>query len=266
MSMKLSRRDKIIFIILIVVAVFIAGGLLLIKPKYEDMQAAQARLEAKEAEKQQLQDKIDTLPGLQQQLKDDVKEVDESQKVFLNEREYNEAHKISPWIKNIVAPEGSELEITSIKLSDSTPQTISEYRAFETNANYQMKFDADIAHQLDDETYWQHENSYPAAMPNVTVGGTVVDINYEIPASDEAWETLYKVIDDIKDNKENIFLNTCSATYKDVAATLEERDAQTATPGAAEEEPKIEGSFKITIYEVYHMDPDDVDKIEVTIE
>jgi cell division protein FtsB len=252
--MKLSRRDRIIFLILVVVAVFIAGGLLLIKPQYENMEAAQARLAAKEQERDELQAKIDRLPGLQQQLKEDVNKVSETQKSFLNEREYNEAHNISMYIKNLLAKGNDSLEIMSISFTDSEAQNLSQYTAYETNANYDMKFDADIAHQMGDEEYWMHENSYPAAMPSATVGGTVVTIGYRCPPED--YQTVYKMMDAIANNKENIYLNTISAEY-----TVEEASTPAAGTTGEEEEAFIEGEVTITVYEVYYMDPADVDKI-----
>ncbi len=256
MSMKLSRRDKIIFLILIVVAVFIAGGLLLIKPKYEDMQAAQARLAAKEQEKQQLEDKIATLPGLKEQLKNDVDEVDKVQQTFLNEREFNEAHKISIWVKDLLLSENPEMNITSVEITDSTATALGEYTQYETNANYDMKFNADIAHQMGDEEYWMHESNYPAEAPTTTVGGTVVTIGYNCAPED--WETVYNVINTIRDSDKNIYLDTCEADF----AGSGETTTTTNENGETVEEARIEGSLVITVYEVYHMDPDDVDKVD----
>lgn len=262
MTMKLSRRDKIIFLILVVAAVFVAGGLLLIKPQYENMEAAQARLAAKEQERDELQAKIDRLPGLEQQLKDDVNKVSETQKSFLNEREYNEAHKISMYIKDVLMKDNPTLEVMAIDFTDSTATNLDQYTAYETNANYDMKFNADIAHQMGDEEYWMHENNYPQRMPSATVGGTVVKMSYRCPPED--YETVYKMMDAVADNKENIYLNTISAEYKEAegdAAQAQTQAATPAAPGEEEEEAYIEGDITITVYEVYYMDPADVDKV-----
>ena len=260
MTMKLSRRDKIIFLILVVAAVFVAGGLLLIKPQYENMEAAQARLAAKEQERDELQAKIDRLPGLEQQLKEDVNRVSETQKAFLNEREYNEAHKISMYIKDVLTKDNPALEVMSINFTDSTATNLDQYTAYETNANYDMKFNADIAHQMGDEEYWMHEDNYPANLPSATVGGTVVTMGYRCPP--EEYETVYNMMDAVAKNKENIYLNTISAEYKEAAEdTAQAQPATPAAPGEEEEESFIEGEIVITVYEVYYMDPADVDKV-----
>jgi len=78
----------------------------------------------------------------------------------------------------------------------------------------------------------------------------------------EEYETVYNMMDAVAKNKENIYLNTISAEYKEAAEdTAQAQPATPAAPGEEEEESFIEGEIVITVYEVYYMDPADVDKV-----
>lgn len=88
MSMKLSYRDKVIIIVLAVLVVLGVGIFTFIKPKFADLQASEDRLTAKEAERDDVQSKMDTLEVLKKRLEDDIKSVEETQKQFMSERDY----------------------------------------------------------------------------------------------------------------------------------------------------------------------------------
>ena len=77
--MKLSYRDKVIFICAIVFLVLIAGFFLFIKPKYEEMVSAKTYLTSKEAEKAEIEGKINTLTTLVEQVKATAEAVEEQQ-------------------------------------------------------------------------------------------------------------------------------------------------------------------------------------------
>ena len=62
--MKLSYRDKVIFVAAIVIIIIIAGIFLFIKPKFEEMNYAKAALQAKETEQAGVEAKINTLPDI----------------------------------------------------------------------------------------------------------------------------------------------------------------------------------------------------------
>lgn len=255
MSMKLSRRDKVIFLILVVVAVFIAGGLLLIKPKYEDMKAAQARLEAKEAEKQELVDKIATLDGLKQQLKDNVNSVVEKQSTFIDEREYSKSYQLAQYIEEMLLEAAPNIEIISIDFPNTQSSTISldDYLVNGNVADYQMKFDADIAHLLDEEQYNAHEGTWPARQPGVITGGGQITVSYQLPQEDI--ESVYNIIDAVADNDKRVYLNSISAdyvNYDDIAG------GSTGNSMNADE-AHLEGDITLTVHEIYYMDPADID-------
>lgn len=91
--MKLSYRDKVIFICAIVVIILIAGFFLFIKPKYNSMNLAKSSLEIKQSEKADVEAKINTLPELVEQLKASADGVNDVQSYFFSA--VNEDDKIT---------------------------------------------------------------------------------------------------------------------------------------------------------------------------
>ncbi len=239
MSMKLSRRDKVIILVLIVAIVGIVGYLCFLKPRYEEVQASNDRLAAKEAEKAEVEAKIATLETLKKTLEDMVKSIEESQKQFISEAEVGQTQQISKYIMELLEPSG--IEIKGVTLNNLGATNLNAYTYNKSALAYPMKINSDLAVELPEEVYNAYNNSYPAAPPSVKVAGTVVTVSYEC---DLECEQLFDAVQIIADHEKNIYLETCSA---ELAIN-------------AEGEAVGEGEMTITVYEIYPMDPEDVDK------
>ena len=87
MNMKLSYRDKVIFMVVVVVAILLFGFFFFVRAKIQESQDMKDNLTAKETERDEVDAKIDTLASLEEQLKNDIKEVDDLQKDFIDEQE-----------------------------------------------------------------------------------------------------------------------------------------------------------------------------------
>ena len=220
MSMKLSYRDKVIIIVLAVLVVLGVGIFTFIKPKFADLQASEDRLTAKEAERDDVQSKMET------------------QKQFMSERDYGETYQISKYLMDKLHPAG--IEITGISLDRLTSTQLEAYTYNKYAVAYPMKINADIAGKLPPEVGYAYEGGYPAAPASVAVGGTVVTVSYTCTNNDGVFDAIQSVAD----NEENIYLQSVSASYKDEGKT---------------EDGKIEGDMVIEIYEVYTMDPADIE-------
>ncbi len=242
MNMKLSHRDKIIFLVVTVVVVIGLGIWFLLKPRYEDMKASDDRLVAKQAERDELQAKIDTLPDLKKTLENKVDEVVERQEDFISEREIPETYQINTYLMDLLAP--SEIEITGMDHNVLEGTELEEYTYNRRALGYDMKMNGDIANQLPEDVYNAYNNSYPAPNPSVITAATVVTISYR---SDPECEQLFDAIQLIADCDKNIYMETCSADL-----TVEASDEGV--------EPYAEGEMVVTFYEIYPMDPADVDK------
>ncbi len=255
MSMKLSRRDRIIFIIGIVLIILVVGAVLVIKPKYEEEQATAERLAQKEEEKRKLEEKIATLPGLKQKLADDVDAVLDKQQLFLSEDEYQESYQIDMYL--IALLEENEIEVTSTKLADVEGLPLDPYVVKTNTAVYDLKAYSDIAHQLPDYFYYAYEKNWPADPPSKNVAVSQVTIGYQTDA--ENWEGIYNTIDRIAQDKKAIYLDTIGAQYVDL-------ETLTNVEGAAspeEENPYIQGEMVITVYELNYMNKDHVNIVNL---
>ncbi|MDE7293536.1 MAG: hypothetical protein K2N72_03835 [Oscillospiraceae bacterium] len=242
MSMKLSRRDKVILLCVIVAAIGIAGYLLLLKPKYAEMQASNDRLAAKEAERSEVEEKIATLEVLKKRLEDDVKSVVEDQKEFLSEEEVFEPQHISTYIMNMLEPSG--INITGMSVPALTPNTLSAYTYNKNALAYEMRMNADLARELPEEVYYAYNGSYPAPPPAVVIGLSTVTVDFEF----ETGEQLYDAIQLVADDEKDIYLINVSS-----------QEAGDGAPGVNEEEtPK--GQMIIEVYTITPLDPDDIDK------
>lgn len=241
MSMKLSYRDKVIIIVVSVLVVLGVGIFCFAKPKYEDLQVSKERLTAKEDEKAQVEAKMGTLEDLKKTLEDSIDAVVEDQEKFLSEREYGDTYQISKYLMDALAPV-STLKITGVKMDPLAKTALAPYHYNKNAVAYTMKMNADIAGQLPPEVGYAYDGSYPETPKGVDVASTLVTVSYETDSD----EDLLDAVQLIADNEKNIYLRTFSGKYVE-------------DPNADPEEPKFEGDLVIEIYEIYPLDPADVD-------
>ncbi len=238
MSMKLSYRDKVIIIVVAVLVVLGAGIFCFIKPKFADLQVSEDRLEAKQSEEADVKAKMDTLEVLEKRLEDDVKEIEEDQKKFISEKETGETYQISKYLMERLYSTG--IDIRGVRLERLAATDLLEYTYEKYAVAYPLKINADIAGKLPPEVEYAYNNSYPDDTTSVQVGGTVVTVSY---TCDNA-EDVFKAVEAVADNEENIYLMNVSSSY------VEDQK---------NEEGQFEGEMSIMIYEIYPLDPEDVD-------
>ncbi|MGN0638968.1 MAG: hypothetical protein ACI4J0_11405 [Huintestinicola sp.] len=247
MSMKLSYRDKVIIIVVSVLVVLGVGIFCFAKPKYEDLQVSKERLAAKEDEKAQVEAKMGTLEELKKQLENNIKAVVEDQEQFLSEKEYGDTYQISKYLMELLSPAG-DFKITGVTLDPLSSTVLDAYYYNKSAVAYPMKVNGDIANKLPPEVGYVYNNNYPAPPAGVAVGGTVATVEYECENSVD----LLNAVQLIADNDKNIYLLTFSGSY------IED-------PNADPEDPKFSGELTIQIYEIYPLDPEDVDDVPAAL-
>ena len=243
MSMKLSYRDKVIIIVLSVIVVILVGIFCFAKPKYESLQVSKDRLASKESEKADVEAKMGTLEDLKKRLEDDVKAVEEDQKQFLSEIDYGETYQISKYLMEKLSPV-TGLEITGVTMDPLESTDLEAYFYYKNAHAYPMKVNADIAGELPPEVGYAYNDEWPDAPESVAVGGTVATVSYRCEESAE----LLDAIQLIADNEENIYVLNFSGSY-------------IMDPEADPEAPNFMGDITIAIYEIYPLDPEDVDAV-----
>lgn len=247
MSMKLSYRDKVIIIVVSVLVVLGVGIFCFAKPKYEDLQVSKERLASKEDEKAQVDAKMGTLEDLKKQLENNIKAVVEDQEQFLSEKEYGETYQISKYIMETLAPV-TDLKITGVTMDPLASTDLPPYYYNKNAVAYPLKLYGDIANKLPPEVGYAYDGSYPDAPAGVKVGGTIATVAYECDDSNNVLDAIQL----IADNDKNIYLLTFSGSYME-------------DPNADAEEPKFSGELTIAIYEIYPLDPADVDAVPAAL-
>lgn len=241
MSMKLSYRDKVIIIVVAVIVVLGIGIFCFAKPKYESLQVSKERLSAKQTEQQQVDDKIATLEVLKKRLEDDIGNIVEDQEQFLSEKEYGDTYQISKYLMDMFAPING-FNITGVTMDPLASTELAEYYYNKNAISYPLKVNGDIANKLPPEVGYATDGSWPKNPEGVLVGGTVATVSYG--CDDDA--QVLDAVQLVADNDKNIYLMTFSGSYV---------ENQNQDPNA----PKFSGDLTIAIYEIYPLDPEDID-------
>lgn len=232
--MKLSYRDKVIFIVAIVVLVLVAGFFLFIKPKYSEMNSAQTQLKAKQEERQKVEDKINTLPDLVKQLKDMASSVEEIQSHFLTEQD---PYLHEQFIHEIL--DSSGVTVHSIKTDYTAAQSLTEYMVKNKNVNsYDLLIQADLYNELPQKVYDDYNKVKAEKGDSIIIGITSLSITYE-----DSFE-LTKVFN---------FIDTIAEDDK----TMSVLSVGTADSEEAEENV-TEGTISMYLYSIL---PLDIDKV-----
>jgi cell division protein FtsL len=241
MNMKLSYRDKVIFIVVIVIIVLIAGYFIFIKAKITESQDTKNNLELKQMEQEEVDAKIDTLPDLESQLKNSVKEVDDAQSAFMDEQETYEADQ---YIYELLKDTG--VEFKSMALSGEAAGNLSEYFYIRNSVAYDLKINADLSgDSLPQEVYDSYYGTDPTAAADVMVAVDEVTLTLTVECDDEGipdWDVLYQIMDNISNDEKTLYIKSFSAENVSVEDMEEGEDLTTDV------------QVVVDVFSVQHMD------------
>ena len=225
MNMKLSYRDKVIFIVAIVIIILVAGFFLLIKPNFREVESAQATLQSKQQERDDTDAKIGTLPTIIDSLKAAAQEVGETQEMFMPEQDPDENEN---YIRAIMHE--LNINVNSMTTSYTAAGNINRYTVTPTNILiYDNKMNADIYQELPQVVYDVRDGVYSSrSFPTAQIGITTMNISFDISNNTQ----VNRLIDRLAEDGKTIYLNTIS--------TQEE--------GSTEEQDT--GSVSLTLYSV----------------
>ena len=233
MSLKLSYRDKVIFIVVMIILVLVGGFFLLIKPKFQQVEVAKSNLAVKQQEKNDIDTKISTLPGLVQAMKDAANSIKEEQEIFLPEgHPYENENYVREFLNEL------DIELKSMNTEYTEASAISRYVVEEQHLLvYDNKMKADIYEELPEEIYNKYNGVTREPYPSAIIGVTSMTVTFK---SDIELRDVYAAIDRFAEDEKTIILNTIS----------------TAEPG--EEATEVEATAALTLYSIY---PLNVDKV-----
>lgn len=234
MNLKLSYRDKVIFIVVMVILVLVAGFFLLIRPKYEQVNLAKDTLTAKQQEKEDIDTKINTLPDIIKNMKDTAEEIGEKQEIFLDEAHpyVNEAY-----IRDALS--SLNLDITEMRTDYTVASAINRYTVAKQHyLAYDNKMSSDLYNELPQEVYDLYNNVAAPAYPNTIIGVTNMTLTYNLGSN--SLNRVYDVMDRLAGDEKAIILNSVSAE-----STPEGGDEPSAT-------------MSITMYSVFPLNVEEV--------
>ena len=261
--MKLSYRDKVIFICAIVVIILIAGFFLFIKPKYNSMNLAKSSLEIKQSEKADVEAKINTLPELVEQLKASADGVNDVQSYFfsaVNEDdkitvdvngEEKDAYKIEqgPYqYEQIIHDmlDSAGVDVRSILTTYTTGSQVSEYMVPVKNAYaYDLLMQADLYNELPQAVYDLYNKVAAETGDSIVIGVTNITVGY---TDSFALTNLFKFVDAVADDERTMSILAVSSGE--------------ATEGATE----AEGSIDMVLYSIMPLNVDKIMEENDTVE
>lgn len=234
MNLKLSYRDKVIFIVVMVILVLVAGFFLLIKPKYEQVNAAKETLAAKQQEKTDIDTKIATLPDIIQNMKDTAEEIGEKQEIFLDE-----AHPYvnETYIRELLS--GLNVNVIEMNTDYTTAAPISRYTVTKEHyLAYGNKINADLYNELPQEVYDLYNNVPAPAYPDTIIGVTNMNLTFELGTA--SINKVYDIMDRFASDEKTIILNSIST----------ERDPSDGNEATA--------SLNVTMYSIFPLNVEEV--------
>lgn len=224
MNMKLSYRDKVIFIVVLIIIILVAGFFLFIQPKFNEVSAAQRKLENKQQEKIDLEAKIATLPDIIESIKATADEIGEKQGIFLEEQD---PYLNETYIREALTAE--RLEVIEMNTTYTTAGKIDRYTVSPKNIlAYDNKMSADLYNELPQEVYDLYNKVSPESFPNTTIGITTVNVTFS--GGTDPIGNARKAINRIAEDEKTIILNTISSETEGTSAGTGESDTSvTAT-------------------------------------
>ena len=215
MNMKLSYRDKVVFIVVIVILILVAGFFILIKPKFEEIDSAKYNLETVQQRRNEVDEKIATLPVLVESMKTVAREVGEKQDIFLPEQ--------LPYLNEMYIRDALErcgIEYIGMSTSYTGAGAINRYTTSPAFIlAYDNKMTADLYGELPQEV-WDAYNRVPGpSYPGAIIGITTVTLTFRSSAD---LRGAYNVINRIAEDEKTIVLN--SIGFENVIEGEQHRD------------------------------------------
>lgn len=230
--MKLSYRDKVIFVAAIVIIIIVAGIFVFIKPKFEEMNYAKSALQAKQSEQADVEAKINTLPDVVAALKSAAQDVGEIQEYFMPEQD---PYLNEQYVREIL---GNNVTVRGMNTQYTSADDIEQYVVNAQNiAACDIFIDSDLYNELPQEVYDAYNKANKRTGGSSIIGVTSMTVDYRDKMD---YSGLYKFIDAVKEDGKTIIVTEFNKG----------EDEQSAA--------EVEGSINLKIYSIYYLDTDKV--------
>lgn len=209
--MKLSYRDKVIFVAAIVIVIIVAGIFLFIKPKFNEMNKAKLALEKKQTEQQDVNAKIDSLADIVAQLKSTAQDVEAIQDGFMIEQD---PYLNEQYVRDIL---GNNVTTLSMDTRYTEVGNLTQYVVNPKNVvAYDLLMSGDIYNELPQEVYDVYNKNANRQGGRCTIGVTNMTVIYRDRVD---YSGIYKFIDAVKDSGKTIIVTTFTKGEDEESAT-----------------------------------------------
>ncbi len=141
---KLSYRDRIIILVVLVIFILIAGFMLLIKPKHEKLKSAEASLKTAQAQWDELEMKISKIDTIKERVQ---KKYDESVELGNFFVDIKRAYTLERFIQEYIDKNGIYIN-TNASFTDPSVVPLEAYELYSTDLEYSI---GDSANLIGDE-------------------------------------------------------------------------------------------------------------------
>lgn len=230
--MRLSYRDKVIFVAAIVIIIVVAGIFLFIKPKFESMNYAKLALDAKKSEEADVKAKIDTLSDIIASLKTTAQDVGEVQEYFL---ETQDPYLNEQYVREIL---GNNVTTLSMNTQYTEADDLEEYVVNPANVvSYDLRMNSDLYNELPQEVYDNYNKVGKREGSSIVIGVTSMSVGYRDKVD---YSGIYKFIDAVKDAGKTVIVT-------EFAKGEDEKN-----------ETQLESSINLKLYSISYLNVDKV--------
>ncbi|MCL2053817.1 MAG: hypothetical protein FWG90_05165 [Oscillospiraceae bacterium] len=202
MNTKLSYRDKVIFIVIICLIVLVVGTLVIVRPKVDDMTLVRQQLDVKQAELDEVNRKIATMPDLVDTIKASAEGIRDLQVPFYEEAD---PYIMEQAVTDILS--GRNITVMEVKTNYAMADLLFKYRVLPHHAiAYGMKMSADLFNELPEEVYREYNGERIGEPPSVFLG--VTQMEFSIDAASGIEELLNCLTDIASDDKTILVTST----------------------------------------------------------
>lgn len=264
----MSKRDKMIIIIMTIIIILVAGFFALIRPKYQQLVADTETFVATQTEWQGIDAKLNAIPGLKDTITEAYNKSNKTAQLFVNEVFADVTKNYSDEKANVVADEHiqpaideSSLRVNSMDITGVASQAIEYYYYTPNVVTYSLLEAADIngnyANEISDlllNSMILGETATAEVMANT--------VNLNLTGNKES---LMLFLDAIKDDKNAILVESVSVNDYTFTGGLEEEN-QPAAQTPAEPQVDEEGNPIEPVAEAPQQTPSNVAAGEGTSE
>lgn len=203
---KLTYRDKVIILVVLIISVIIVGVMLLIKPKLKEIDELKTSVESAQAEWDELESKILQINSIKERIE---KKYSESVELGNHFVDVKEAHTLEKFIREFTDKNGIYIK-SNLSVSNASIGTLSPYTIENQSLNYSIADSAELTPEEGSENQEGTANSNETSSSQSLPCGTF-SIDYDTTRAG-----LMQFLQDIKDSGKAIeikSLNIGGNTY-----------------------------------------------------